>query len=188
MRKLLFTFVAFVTASFLFMGCNGRSGNTTTSNENSMSHDSIADSTIYGVCGESTAMHTLELISDLGDTLHYVIGENAGGKQDVKGGLLVGDRLAVIEGGRLDGYKVAKQVLNLTTLMGRWVSADKDFEIREGGTVKSLNKMDDSPWTSWKIRNGQLLLNADTFDVYMLNADSLFLENSRGIFAFKKQQ
>ena len=32
-----------------------------------------ADTTAYGVCGDGTAMHTLQLITDLGDTLEYAL-------------------------------------------------------------------------------------------------------------------
>ena len=37
-----------------------------------------------------------------------------------------------------------------------------------------------------KILNGQLLLSQDTFDIYELGADSLYLENRSGIFAYKR--
>lgn len=42
------------------------------------------------------------------------------------------------------------------------------------------------PYTSWKIVNGKLVLSADTFSIYELGADSLYLENSVGIFAYKR--
>ena len=29
----------------------------------------VADSTVYGVCGSGTSMHSLELVTDAGDTL-----------------------------------------------------------------------------------------------------------------------
>ena len=38
----------------------------------------------------------------------------------------------------------------------------------------------------WKICNGQLVLSSDTFSIYELGADSLFLENERGIYAYKR--
>ncbi len=151
-----------------------------------MVENAVADTTIYGTCGEGTAMHSLELITDAGDTLQYMIGEDADGEQDVQGGLLVGDRLAVIEGGSLDGEKTAKKVINLTTLLGKWTSLDKNFEIMEGGVVKSNVKAESNPWTSWKILNGQLVLNKDTFDIDKLGTDSLYLESKQGIFTFKR--
>ena len=87
-----------------------------------------------------------------------------------------------------EGELVADQVINLTALQGRWTSIDKNFEIQEGGVVASSVKAESNPWTSWKIFNGQLLLNKDTFRINSLGADSLYLENTAGIFTYKRQQ
>ncbi|WP_276910856.1 hypothetical protein [Hallella colorans] len=148
--------------------------------------NAVIDTTVYGTCGEGTAMHSLELITDAGDSLQYMIFESADGQQDVQGGLLVGDRLAVIEGKGLDNERVAKKVVNITTLLGKWTSLDKNFDILEDGTVRSNVKAETNPWTNWKILNGQLLLNKDTFDIVKLGKDSLYLENKQGIFTFKR--
>lgn len=177
-----------LVAIFIVAGCNSNkksSGQQPVTSQKASS-DSVADSTIYGVCGDGSTMHVLELITDGGDTLSYMIGEQESGTQDVLGGLLVGDRLAVIEGTQ-NGEKVAKKVINLTTLLGRWTSIDKNFEIEEGGVVKSNVKAESHPWTSWKILNGHLLLNTDTFDIDELGQDSLYLENKEGIFVYKRQ-
>lgn len=131
-------------------------------------------------------MSTLELITDGGDTLHYVIGEDIDGRQPVMGGLLAGDRMAVV-GTKSNGELIANKVINLTSLQGKWTSLDKNFEIEEGGTVHSFVKAEAHPWTSWKILNGQLLLNTDTFDINELGEDSLYLENKEGIFVYKRQ-
>lgn len=144
------------------------------------------DSTVYGVCGENTAMHTLELITDAGDSVQYQLNEEDDGSVNVVGGLLAGDRLAVVEGPGTDGERVAKKVINLTTLLGKWASLDKNFEIQEGGTVKSTVQAEQNPWTSWKIVNGHLVLNRDTFDIDNLGSDSLYLENKNGIFVYKR--
>lgn len=158
---------------------NGNGGDSTATTENQ-----TPDSTVYGVCGDNTAMHTLELITDGGDTLQYMFGEDD--ENTVVGGLLAGDRLAVVEGPELDGEKTAKKVINLTTLLGKWTSLDKNFEIEEGGIVKSYVEAEKDPWTSWKILNGKLLLNRDTFDIDNLGSDSLYLENKEGIFVYKR--
>lgn len=100
---------------------------------------------------------------------------------------MAGDRMAVV-GTMMDGERVATKVINVTTLLGKWVSIDKNFEIEEGGTVKSNVKAETKSWTSWKIFNGHLLLNTDTFDINSLGADSLYLENKDGIFVYKRQQ
>ena len=98
---------------------------------------------------------------------------------------MAGDRLAVI-GHEVNGERYAQRVINLTTLLGKWTSLDKNFEILEGGQIKNNVKAETNPWTSWKICNGKLLLNKDTFVIDNLGADSLYLENKDGIFAFKR--
>ena len=149
--------------------------------------EQVTDTTVYGVCGDGTAMHTLQLITDGGDTLEYLIEDEGDVTSDVQGGLLSGDKVAVTSV-EIEGEKVAHKVINLTTLLGKWTSIDKNFEIEEDGTVKSFLKAEQRPWTSWKILNGQLLLNKDTFDIHTLGADSLYIENKSGIFAFKRQK
>jgi hypothetical protein len=175
-------------AIFSFVGCNGNGKK----NAQVVDKDSIAskvetDTTVYGVCGEGTAMHSLELITDGGDTINYMIMDEGADSASVLGGLLVGDRLAVI-GHKVDGENYAKTVLNLTTLQGRWTSIDRNFEILEGGVVKSHLQAETNPWTEWKIWNGKLLLNKDTFMIDNLGADSLYLENKNGIFVYKRQK
>ncbi|GJG30157.1 hypothetical protein PRBRB14_10360 [Hallella multisaccharivorax DSM 17128] len=144
------------------------------------------DSTVYGVCGDGTMMHTLQLITDAGDTMTYALPDTEDGSQPVVGGLLAGDRLAVVGGRPLDGERTARKVINLTTLQGKWISLDKNFEILEGGEVKSNIEAEKNPWTSWKIFNGKLLLNRDTFNIDELGSDSLYLENHAGIFVYKR--
>lgn len=159
-------------------------------------NDETADSTVYGVCGDGTSMHSLQLITDAGDTLTYTIldseadldGEVSGGiVSNVEGGLMAGDKVAVT-GLKVDGELIANRVINVTSLLGHWTSLDKNFEIEEGGTVRSSLKAETNPWTSWKILNGQLLLNRDTFDITSLGADSLYIENQKGIYTFKRQK
>lgn len=145
------------------------------------------DSTVYGTCTEGTSMHVLEMVTNEGDTVSYVLLDEDGENPVVQGGLMAGDKLAVV-GHIADGENMADAVINTTTLLGHWTSLDKNFEIEEGGVVKSNVKAETSPWTSWKILNGRLVLNADTFAVVSLGADSLYLENSQGIFTYKRQQ
>ena len=106
----------------------------------------------------------------------------------VQGGLLEGDRMAVCGYKTEDGSLVANKIINLTTLLGKWVSLDKNFEIEEGGTVRNFTNAEKNPWNVWKIYNGNLLLNRDTFEITSLGADSLYLENNNGIFTYKRQK
>ncbi|WP_278690793.1 hypothetical protein [Leyella stercorea] len=152
----------------------------------------VNDTTVYGVCGEGTSMHSLEIITDAGDTLVYtLLSQDAETEvetpSDVQGGLMAGDKMAVT-GHKTADELVADRVINVTSLLGHWTSIDKNFTIEEGGTVHSAVKAETNPWTSWKILNGSLLLNRDTFAIDGLSADSLYLENANGIFTFKRQK
>lgn len=152
----------------------------------------VNDTTVYGVCGEGTSMHSLEIITDAGDTLVYtLLSQDAETEvetpSEVQGGLMAGDKMAVT-GHKTADELVADRVINVTSLLGHWTSIDKNFTIEEGGTVRSAVKAETNPWTSWKILNGSLLLNRDTFAIDGLSADSLYLENANGIFTFKRQK
>ncbi len=178
----------FMAMAALFMtAChNGKTQQAPDSDSTQTALQEDGDSTVYGLCGEGTAMHTLQLVQASGDTINYLI--DADVQTDVQGGLMVGDRLAVLGGKNVDGENEAKTVINLTTLVGKWTSIDKNFEIQEGGVVQSFVKAESHPYTSWRIYNGKLLLNADTFKIDVLGADSLYLENKAGIFAYKRQK
>lgn len=187
MKKIFYVSFMLV-AIFSIIGCNGKANkNNKLDGKDSVVTKAEADTTVYGVCGESTAMHSLELITDGGDTVNYVIMDEGEDSASVLGGLLVGDRLAVV-GHKVDGENYAKIILNLTTIQGRWTSIDRNFEILEGGVVKSHLQAETNPWTEWKIWNGKLLLNKDTFIIDNLGADSLYLENKDGIFVYKRQK
>lgn len=170
------------------VACNNQKTKTQEGTETTM--EETNDTTVYGVCGDGTAMNTLELITDAGDTLTYTLIDEGADMEvetvsDVQGGLMAGDKMAVTGHKTTDGL-VADKVVNVTSLLGCWTSIDKNFEIEEGGTVRSAVKAETNPWTSWKILNGKLLLNRDTFEIESLGADSLYLENANGIFTFKR--
>lgn len=191
MMKNIGIFIA-SAALIILAGCNQKKEKVQATTDN---QEQTADSTVYGVCGDGTSMHSLEIITDAGDTLTYAIiddeyaddGTSSTPVSRVEGGLMAGDKMAVT-GHKADGELIADNVINVTSLLGRWTSIDKNFEIEEGGTVRSSVKAETNPWTSWKILNGQLLLNRDTFDVVSLGADSLYIENSKGIFTFTRQK
>ena len=171
------------------MACNGNKQKNT---DNSAATDTAtaADSTLYGICGEGTAMHTLQLITLTGDTLNLSLlpddADDADTRATVNGGLMCGDHLAVLATTTADG-PIATKVINLTSLMGRWTSISRNFVIEEGGIVTSDVKAETHPYTSWKIYNGQLLLGRDTFNIVTLGPDSLAIENRNGIYLYKRQ-
>ena len=184
MRKMS-VWVALLMATMLMVGCKSEKPKKTlvVNSGNATDNTLVADTTIYGVCGEGTAMHTLQVIGDDGRV--YTLMKNLEDSvADVQGGLLVGDRLAVIAGVAY-GDSIVQSVINLTTLQGKWVSI---FEIKEGGLVQSNLENESRPWTSWKIFNGKLILNTDTFKIDELGADSLYLESKDGIFGFKRMK
>lgn len=184
MKKILLA-VAVLAMVFMAVGCKDRKTAPANGGSDSMVIAEDDDSTIYGVCGDGTSMSILQLVADSGDTLDVFVGEENGGV--VQGGLLSGDRIAMTASKDNNGEWVAQKVINLTTLLGKWTSIDKNFEIVEGGEVKNNVRAEQALWTSWKILNGNLLLGRDTFAIDNLGPDSLLLENHRGIYAFKRQ-
>lgn len=182
--------VALLFIALLMAACYGKPEKAQP--ENAAEAEEVNDTTVYGVCGEGTSMHSLELITSAGDTLVYTLLDQDAETEvetpsDVKGGLMAGDKMAVT-GHKTADELVADRVINVTSLLGHWTSIDKNFTIEEGGTVHSAVKAETNTWTSWKILNGSLLLNRDTFAIDGLSADSLYLENLNGIFTFKRQK
>lgn len=147
--------------------------------------DSVStnDSTIYGTMVDG-GMNSIILLTDNGDTLEYLVNPDDT-IEVVKGGKINGDRFAII-GYKEYGDNFMRSAINLTSLLGNWSSLDRNFEIKEGGTVTSSLQSEKNPWTAWKIWNGKLILSKDTFDVENLGADTLSLENKAGIFVFTR--
>ena len=97
MKKLVYVTIALV-ALFAANSCKNKNNVPVIITTDSVEvEDAMNDSTIYGVCVEGTSMHNLELISDGGDTLSVFIDDE--NPDVVQGGLLAGDRIALI------GYK-----------------------------------------------------------------------------------
>ena len=73
MKKLVYVTIALV-ALFAANSCKNKNNVPIISAADSVEvEDAMNDSTIYGVCGEGTSMHSLELISDGGDTLSVLL-------------------------------------------------------------------------------------------------------------------
>lgn len=179
MKKLLFPLIAL----FMIVACDQKKESKQFVEQ---SDENISDSTIYGICGEGTMMHSLELITNMEDTLQILINdEETEFATMVEGGMMCGDRMAVTAYMTDEGL-VASRIINMTSLLGKWSSIDKNFELTDDGEVKSSVKLESQTWTAWRILNGHLMLNRDTFDIVTLDGDSLELENSNGIYAFKR--
>lgn len=150
-------------------------------------NDSVAttpDTAVYGTVGDGTTMHVLELITEDGKKQEFAIDQDS--LSDVQGGLFAGDHVTFTVNGTSDDMPQVGKLVNLTTLLGKWTSLDRNFEIQEDGVVESSQKAESNPYTQWSTSNARLVLNKDTFDVICLGPDSLSLENDKGIFVYKR--
>ena len=58
--------------SGIMVGCMDKKSQNSVQNTEERA-DAEPDTTIYGVCGEGTAMHTLQLITEVGVTLEFAL-------------------------------------------------------------------------------------------------------------------
>lgn len=159
-NKLLKLQIVVVLGTLILAGCGGNK------NQNPGSEEGEGDvrvwlsedSTLYGLCGEGSAMNTLQLITDTGDTLNLSVTE-AMEKNRVLGGYSVGDRMAVLTN---QDRTTATLVINESELLGNWVMPDPidgseeiGVSIREGGIAESIDQTNIA-YRTWRIINGQL--------------------------------
>jgi len=187
MRYLL-TFSIFATIATFVMSCNSKS---TMPGAGELDSDSVevltvADTAIYGTVDESTTMHMLTINMDDGKQQTFAMNLDSLGS-DIQGGIFAGDKVTLTVTKGEEEMQVVKCV-NLSTLLGKWTSLDRNFQIEENGVVKSNLAAESNPYTQWQMVNARIILNADTFDILTLGADSMELENSKGIFIYKRQR
>lgn len=158
------------------------------------------DSTIYGICGDGSAMNTLQLITDVGDTLNLSIAEaNENGL--CFGGFQSGDRMAVM----LKGKTVARQVINQSALLGDWVmpnpldgSSEMGIRIKEGGVAESIDQPS-LTYRSWRLFNGKLEFVAvregggdevetTLYDLVSVGPDSLVFKDAEETYEYSRYQ
>lgn len=188
MKKILYFCVA-AAGMTIMLSCGGKGGQQrVANNENDTSAVNVipTDKTLYGICGEGTAMNTLQLLRDNGDTVMMSI-TNAIEAGQVFGGLMVGDRLAVMP--NATGSE-AVIVINQNTLLGDWVmpnpidgSSEVGIRIKEGGVAESIDQSS-IIYKTWKIFNGRLEIlsqrdgggdeeELNLYELVKLGADSL---------------
>ena len=156
------------------------------------------DSTLYGICGGGTTGNSLQLITDIGDTLNVSIAE-ANNNGRCFGGIEVGDRLAVM----LKNKSVARLVINQTALLGDWVmpnpidgSSEMGIRIKEGGIAESIDQPS-LTYRSWRLFNGKLELVAvregggdevETmlYDIIAMGPDTLVFKDSEDTFEYSR--
>ena len=157
------------------------------------------DSTVYGICIDGSAMNTLQLLTDIGDTLNLSIAE-ANEKGKCYGGFQVGDRMALM----LKDKKTAKLVINQSALLGDWVmpnpldgSSEMGIRIKEGGIAESI----DQPamiYRSWRIYNGKLeivairdgggdMVETNLYELVSIGPDTLVFKDAEDIFEYSRQ-
>ena len=156
---------------------------------------------VFGICGEGSAMNTLEVITDTGDTLNLSL-EKAKEEGHVYGGYSVGDRIAVYLQ-KKDNEPLV--VINETTLMGNWLmpnpidgSSTLGMSIKDGGIAESINQPT-IIFKTWKIVNGQLEITlvregggdeeeTNSYSMEKLDADSLIFYGPEDRFEYGREK
>lgn len=188
MKHLLNLSILGVLAVF-FAACMGNStvsGNGDNNDSDSVAVVTVPDTAVYGIIDESTTMHMLTIILEDGKTKSFSMNLDSI-ESDIQGGLFAGDKVTLTAVKGEENMSV-KKLVNLNTLLGKWTSLARNFQIMENGVVESNATAETNPYTQWQMSNAQIILNTDTFDVLSLGADSLALENSKGIFVYKRQR
>ena len=156
------------------------------------------DSMVYGICGAGSAMNTLQLMTDIGDTLLLSIAE-ANEKGLCFGGFQSGDRIAVL----LRDKNTASMVINQSALLGDWVmpnpidgSSEMGIRIKEGGIAESI----DQPsiiYRSWRLFNGRLEIvsireggaeeeEINLYDIVSIGSDSLVFKDAEDVYEYSR--
>lgn len=132
---------------------------------------------VKGVVGEGTSMHSLELITENGDSLYFEYDNN------IVGGVVCGDFVDVSYNYK-NGEFIAASIVNMTSIAHVWTidgsNSKQHLEIDTKGTATTYGMGVD--YTKWSLYNGRLILEgagkADTFDISLLTDDSLIIENT----------
>ena len=138
--------LATVFASLTILGCGGKKNQQDAPSEEKIEETQVwlnQDSTIYGLCGDGSAMNTLQLITDTGDTLNLSVAEAKDQNHD-------------------RNRTMATLVINQSELLGNWVmpnpldgSNETGISIREGGIAESIEQSV-IIYRTWRITNGLL--------------------------------
>jgi len=199
MKKL--SFVAFVSAlAFILGSCGNKTVKVPFDNGDS-AYASLVDPTLFGVCGEETSMNTLQLITDIGDTLQLDL-TTARDNDQVFGGLQVGDRMAVIANKE---QTAAVIVINQAALLGDWVmpnpidgSDEVGIRIKEGGIAESIEQSS-VIYKTWRLSHCKLEIilvreggaeeeETYLYDILKLTPDSLSYKDADDLFEYSRQK
>ncbi len=191
MKKTTLLMLAFLLAVMQF-SCGGKKNAEMAAYDDWVEyHVEKSDSTIYGICMDGSAMNTLQLLSDNGDTLFLDLSDVQEAEK-VFGGYEVGDRMAILYDRT---KKQASMVVNLNTLLGDWVminpmdgTSEMGICIRDGGILESINQSSIT-YQTWRFTDGKLELvgvrdfdgnyeETESYDFKLLTSDSLIIENA----------
>lgn len=200
----LWTLLSPLALLLILSACTGGAG---THNDAENDSDSIADSLaiqtslspereINGTVGDGTSMNVLELVTDSLDTL-YIETSNI----VVSGGLVCGHRVNVVYHKDEEGL-TASSATNTTALEHLWTrrtetGQTQSLEINANGRAATYDMP--AAYAAWRLHGGRLLLSArkrvgteqagytDTFDIMMLNTDSLVLAGNHGMLHYWRE-
>lgn len=200
-QKTFFILSALLMVSFL-SSCGGKKH--TPAEQSSIYDDweereEMENLSIFGLCLEGSTMHSLQILSDEGDTLMLDM-TPAQEEEKVYGGYAVGDRMALVV---TPQRTEALVVIDMNTLMGDWVmenpidgTSETGITIRDGGIAESINQSS-MIYQTWKLVNGQLELSGiregsgnyeetELYQIHLLTPDSLVFANSEETFEYTR--
>ena len=158
MKKIWIVVMLVAAVVMTMSSCGGKTQQVPFDNGDSTDMSAMQDPTIYGVCGEGSAMNTLQIVTDLGDSivldLNYARENN-----QVFGGLQAGDRMAVVPNSKKTEALI---VVNQADLLGNWVmpnpldgSDEVGFRIKEGGILEGIEQSS-LTFKTWRLVRGKL--------------------------------
>lgn len=184
-----------------FVNCNNKTKQDVAIDSDTIVIEDQNPVTLFGVCDEGTSMNTLQIITDSNDTLSLSI-EKAMEDHHVFGGLLAGDRMAIVSNPQ---RTEATFVLNINTLLGQWVmpnpldgSSIVGIELKDGGIAESIDQSYIS-YKTWRVHDGQLEITlvreggseeeeTETYNFMLLNSDSLIYANPEDTMRYSRQR
>lgn len=193
----------FVASIAVIAGCGGKSQQQSHDygDEDSAIVYVNQNKTVFGICGDGSAMNTLQVITDSGDTLTLSLSEaKENGK--VLGGYACGDRMAVLLN---DDKTAALLSVNETTLLGNWVmpnpldgSSEVGICLKDGGIAESIDQST-IMYKTWRIVDGRIEImsvregggdeeETIVYDIVKLDADSLVYKNDEDIFEYCRKK
>jgi len=151
---------------------------------------------VNGTVGDGTSMNVLELVTDSLDTLYIETTDIV-----VSGGLICGNRVNVVYHKDPEGL-TASSATNTSALEHLWtrrtaIGQTQSLEINANGHASTYDMP--AAYTAWWLQGGRLILSSparfhaeqkahsDTFDIMLLNADSLVLAGNHGMLHYWRE-